>query len=63
MIAVIFTGHIGGHPGEDDVGPGEANQADHFIEGFAVAEGFKGMENVLRSGVGAVQEPDILDCH
>src|SRR5690349_25153090 len=61
MVTVILADEDSGKPGDDDVRTSETDGADHFFEIPAVAPVGEGFEDVLRSGVLAVEKPDMGD--
>jgi hypothetical protein len=61
VIAMIFAGDVRGHPGEDDLGASQADEANNFIKRCTMAQRFKRVKHILSSCVGAVQEPDVFD--
>jgi hypothetical protein len=61
MIFVILTGYRIRQPGDDDFWPGDADQADNFVQGQAVVPIVEGAENILTGRVVAAEEPDILN--
>src|SRR5215475_9479464 len=60
MVAVIFSDEDAGEPRDDDFRPGEADDADEFLQALAVAPVCEGIQDVLRSGVFPAEEPDFV---
>ena len=61
MITVIFADENAWEPRDDDFRTGEAHDADKFFEAGAVAPVGERVQNILRSGVFAAEEPDFVD--
>ncbi len=57
MILVVLTNNMVGHPRENDLWPGDANQSYDFVQRFAVAPLFERVQNICAGGIGAMQEP------
>src|SRR5882757_1361586 len=51
MVAVVLSRNIGGHPRENDLRPGQAYQAHHFIQRFSVPECLQGVQHILGSRI------------
>ena len=61
MVAVVLSRNVARHPGDDDLRPGQTNDAHHLIQRFPMPQRFQRMKHVLGWRIGTTQEPDVAD--
>jgi hypothetical protein len=61
VVAVVLSSHVAGHPGDDDLRPGQTNDTHYLIQRRPMPQRFERMQHVLRGRIGPMEEPDVAD--